>query len=293
MAQPLFVIGKPRSGTKWLSNIISNHADVACVQRHGDSGILDSNVFAYMPDVFGDLSIDENYFGFLACFAKTSFFRLTGLDESVLYSERINDYNDIFRMVMDCYAEKVGKVFWVQKASVADFPGIYPSFPDAKFVVIQREIEAHIRSARAMRISNVGRGRGIFFEVCQYWFARQTAEQFRSAPNVMMVEYEQLREERESAVRRMASFLGLEYTDEFLVDRFRKNTSFASETARREILSSRDVFLMRLYSPIVRRVPYRVWTAIARPWRSIQGRRPRRFLRRTFELDEPEGKEIE
>ncbi|MCK4320989.1 sulfotransferase [candidate division WOR-3 bacterium] len=40
MASPIFVIGKNRSGTKWLSNVIANHKDVACIQHELFGGIL-------------------------------------------------------------------------------------------------------------------------------------------------------------------------------------------------------------------------------------------------------------
>ena len=57
--RPIFVIGKNRSGTKWLSNTISNHSKIACVRSHEFGGILETNVFFNMPNTFGDLAIKE------------------------------------------------------------------------------------------------------------------------------------------------------------------------------------------------------------------------------------------
>lgn len=74
MASPIFVIGRNRSGTKWLSNIIASHHDVAAVQHEEHFGILEAtDVFLNMPILFGDLSIAENYMGFLDCFSQTDF----------------------------------------------------------------------------------------------------------------------------------------------------------------------------------------------------------------------------
>ncbi|MFW6008127.1 MAG: hypothetical protein ACOCP8_02575 [archaeon] len=42
--EKIFVIGKNRSGTKWLSNTVANHKDVFCVQRPGAGGILETNL---------------------------------------------------------------------------------------------------------------------------------------------------------------------------------------------------------------------------------------------------------
>ncbi|MBA7629902.1 hypothetical protein ES703_37409 [subsurface metagenome] len=49
MASPIFVIGKNRSGTKWLSNVIANHKDIACIQHELFGGILEANVISRMP----------------------------------------------------------------------------------------------------------------------------------------------------------------------------------------------------------------------------------------------------
>lgn len=101
MAQPIFIIGKNRSGTKWLSNIIAAHKEIACVQRPGAGGILESNTLSNMYYIFGSLKHDNNFIGFLECKAKTNFFKLSGLSKEFFYKKRPETYYSFFRLLMD------------------------------------------------------------------------------------------------------------------------------------------------------------------------------------------------
>ncbi len=42
---PIFIVGTNRSGTKWLSNILANHPDVAAVQTERTLGIVETYMF--------------------------------------------------------------------------------------------------------------------------------------------------------------------------------------------------------------------------------------------------------
>src|SRR5690606_28021639 len=83
----IFVLGRNRSGTKWLTNQISNHPQVAAITAT-NTGVLEANLFEHLPRMFGDLSINDHYYAFLAAFMKSSFFHRSGLPESCLYEKR-------------------------------------------------------------------------------------------------------------------------------------------------------------------------------------------------------------
>jgi hypothetical protein len=55
----LFVIGRNRSGTKWLSNILAENNEVAAVQREGAGGILESNELSHFPKHFNLNHIED------------------------------------------------------------------------------------------------------------------------------------------------------------------------------------------------------------------------------------------
>ncbi len=79
-ATPIFVIGRSRSGTKWLSNILLNHTAVAGVQSERKLGIAETDVFGAMQRVVGDLRRAENYVAFIAIWSQTDFFLASGAD---------------------------------------------------------------------------------------------------------------------------------------------------------------------------------------------------------------------
>jgi len=86
MIKKIFVIGKNRSGTKWLSNTIANHQKIACIQRPGAGGILETNIINRMPNIFGTLKKDNNFIGFIECFSQTNYFKLLHVEKEELYN---------------------------------------------------------------------------------------------------------------------------------------------------------------------------------------------------------------
>jgi hypothetical protein len=245
-------------------------------------------MFWYMPRTFGSLSNDENYFGFLVCFSQDNFFRLTGLKQSVLFSERINDYSDFFRYIMDLYAQKEGKGYWLQKANSLHLDRLYREFPDAKFIIIQREIEDNIRSTIALRLKNDDRSepvRGAIGEAFRYYMARKAEQRFQGKDNVMEVKFVEFKANKERVMQDVCAFIGIQYHAEMLRDTFEKNTSFRGGVSRDKILRKRDRLLIRLFFPICRVVPWRAyyvsWAA-----RKMFGNRSKeqRFTSKTFSL---------
>ena len=264
---PFFVIGKNRSGTKWLSNIIANHPDIACIQRQEEYGILDADIFIHMPRAFGDLEIDENYLGFLACFAQTDFFLLTGLDPSVLYKKRYDNYYDFFRHIMNLYAQKNGKAHWLQKANPRSIDSLYAHFTDAKFIITQRDMEATIRSTKGLHLTPEGRrvykdDVNIWRLISSYVFDDKIEKQYKKKERVLMVRYEHLREQRELVTRKITAFLGLDFHEDMMKDKFTVNTSFKDAETRKKTLTGWETLLIHTLEPMLRLIPLRLYTLI-------------------------------
>jgi hypothetical protein len=286
MALPIFVIGKNRSGTKWLSNTIANHEDVACIQREGAGGILETNMFENMPRIFGSLSIEENNLGFLVCFSHTIFFILTGLDKKVLYSKRVNDYAAIFRLIMDLYAQKEGKKFWLQKSNSLQLAKLLRDYPDAKFIIIQRGIEDNIRSTFGLRVLENEPTVSVIRDMFSYFLHRKTEQRFQGKDNVMVVKYEEFKGDKKKILQEICAFLDIQYYDEMLVDRFRKNTSFGDRVSRDKALAKKDVLLIRFLSPFFEIIPWHFYHILRKIFLKIRGYRgiERKFIAKTFEI---------
>ena len=147
MSDAIFVFGKNRSGTKWLSNLIANHSDVACLQLASSSGIAETNLFQNFPDTFGDLTHKENRLAFLACYTRTTAFKISGLSERDLYEQRFDSYFEFFDQLMNKVAGRAQKAYWLQKGSSLELPQVIKHYPKAKFVIIRRgDAKANILS---------------------------------------------------------------------------------------------------------------------------------------------------
>lgn len=261
MSVGIFVVGRNRSGTKWLANSVSNHPDVASIRsaRSMRTGVLEANLFQHFPAMFGDLSVDDHYYAFLASFKHSNYFLLTGLPESVLYEKRHADYLSLFRFLMERTAELRGKSVWLQKGSSLMLPELHRAFPDARFVVIQRmHVRENVRSSIALgaRGKDLERHKPkrVARELLSYYLHRATERAYLRHPNVLRVAYEDLRERRESTLREVCAFVGLTFDPSVLEDHYKPNSSFVART-RDGVLTPLDVRVFQMLHPLTRAVP--------------------------------------
>ncbi len=280
--KPVFVIGKNRSGTKWLSNIIGNHPDVAAVQGEDFTGILESNLFFQFPKVFGDLRDSENYCAMAACFSRTSFFQCTGLDERVLFAAKIDDYHEFFRHVMNAYAAKENKPHWLQKTNPLVLPQLHAAFPDAQFIITNRDITDSIRSSLALAKRNGTKGSSIFSEMALYHLGEKIYNQFRGKSNVMFVTFEDLKGNKEAATKRICEFLRLQFDARMLEDAYQKNTSFKNGSSRANALSRTEERCISLFGPLARRIPLGLLKAFRRMFGRNRNPNRSRFISGSF-----------
>lgn len=268
MASPIFVIGRNRSGTKWLSNIIANHPDVAAVQHQEHFGILEAtDIFLHMPMIFGDLSIPENYIGFLECLSQTDFFRLTGLDKGYFYAFRQPDYFTFFREMMDKYAAKSGKKYWVQKSGVMSLGTLHKHYDDAKFIIIVRDMVENIKSTIALGrlLEEEQHKKSLFRLQVKYFTDMAQIKRFATESNVSVIRYEDLIKDRNSVLSKMCTFLGMSFDETMEKDYFRNNSSFGGAVGNKhppnkdEILTKSDVLKMKMYSAFLSALPRQIY----------------------------------
>ncbi|MCK4320988.1 sulfotransferase [candidate division WOR-3 bacterium] len=210
-----------------------------------------------MPKIFGDLSYDGNFIGFVECFSQTSFFKLTGLDKNILYSKRPKNYYNFFRFLMDNYSKKEGKNYWVQKADTFALLELYNNFPDARFLLIVRNICDNISSSIGLKKLEIGKHyrANIPREMIKYFIAYKRIISYSRKDRTMMIRFEDLKNNREDIVSRVCNFLNVSYDKNMLNDKFKKNTSFNKGVKREEVLNNKGRWVIRILSPIFKLIP--------------------------------------
>jgi len=258
----IFIIGKDRSGTKWLSNIIANHDKIACVQRPGAGGILETNIIYRMPNIFGDLKKENNFIGFIELFSKTNFFKLLDIKKEKLYKAPKN-YLDFLDYILTIYAKNKNKSFWLQKTSTIKLNRIYKKFPSAKFVIIERNPIDNIRSTIGLKVRKKIKAnnefnqykKNIIKELVKYLLAEKRINKLRNKNNIKHVYFEDLKNSKENTIRDICKFLKINFNKNLLKDHYKKNTSFNGVISKRNVINKRDILLIKSLYPIMRKLP--------------------------------------
>jgi hypothetical protein len=149
-AQPIFVVGLARTGTKWLSNEICRNPAVISVQDER-TGIREANMLQGFGRKF-ELANDDEYLGLIEFWSTTDFFRRTGVDKRFFYeSDRAASPIELFFRLMDEYARRSQKEYWLQKAFSAGAFEVRSKYENCKFIVTERRVLDQVRSSLAPR----------------------------------------------------------------------------------------------------------------------------------------------
>ncbi len=268
MTQPLFILGKQRSGTTWLSTQLSQHSQVACVRDDHHGGIHESAYFSHVAGRFGDLGKKTNYVEFVEVMAVSDTMRILGVDKDFLYALWPTTYEDVFEAVMTRLAQQKGARYWLDKTPehtllAKKLAGLYP---EAKFIAILRDPYDTMRST-------VGRynTKGLRF---RYLLARGTLnlvhhnkeiELFASvSERVHVVQFEDMKRDPERIFKDICGFLELEFESAVLEEAYRPNTTFVGERKRNQVLSDADKRVIDLVMTVGKAVPMSVFRAAKR-----------------------------
>jgi len=267
---PIFVIGAHRSGTTWVANTLCNHSAVFGIQAAGYWGIKESWFFSHLDGRFGDLS-QENYRKLLSVFTRTTFFELSGVRREELQALCPRDYADFFGAFMAMAAERVAPHegqhhYWLEKTPVHTLylQQLISSYPDARFVGIEREIEAVVRSA-----THLNRHKDAAFSATPVFLARSVLhwhkyraylEHFSSRypDRFFVLKYDELQEDTANRFRAVLSFLRLEWEPDLLSGKFDRNTSFRN-AQKRDTLSRDETRMIGILSGVAQLVPFRLF----------------------------------
>ncbi len=248
----IFVLGKDRSGTKWLSNIILNSDKVKGIQSEYHRGIVETNLFEVFPSIFGTLNRIDNYIAFVETFTSGDFFRLTGLEKKLLYENRFKDYLTVFEFVMDAFTRKEGGKAWLQKAHILNFFKLKKKFPDANFIIIERAFLDNVKSAINFQ-KKIGIKGSLTREVLLYILSKKARKKIIRKFPVFFIKYSDIKNKNIELLIKIFEFAGIEFKECFLDVSYRKNTSFSNREEKERYgkwFDVKSLFLYYLFSCI-------------------------------------------
>mgnify|MGYP006422140915 FL=1 len=260
VSTPIFVVGKHRSGTTLLGNLLLDHPEIAGVRHEAHEGIHESAYFSHVEDRYGDLSIAQNYMEFASVMSKSDYFTLAGVGFEDLLELYPSTYAEVFRYVMNRVAEQEEASFWVEKTPMHTelISRIGSYYPDARFVGIRRNVVStalsmlHLKNRQdASPVERLG------------YLLRVAADKYlldhymnmarREWPDrVLIVEFEGLVSKQSTILSHVCSFLSLDHVG--LESRFPRNSSF-KESKTVSIRGYEKWVLLTVYKQILPRIP--------------------------------------
>ncbi len=261
MTTPIFVIGCPRTGTTWLSNILCRHKDISCIQAKRHYGIHESAFFWKLYGRFGSLDNRENYIELVKNFIRTDYFYISSMDKKIfLKKERPTKYEDFFRFFMDEYSKKHNNDFWLEKTPAHTFylSDLLDYYPDALFISIQRDIIDKIKSR--MKLEKDTRSISKMKRILSEIIANRTCNMYinnlsEKSDRILTIQYKDLRENKTITIKKICDFIGISFEDKMLVQIYPRNTSYISKNERREILSKNEEELCYLIYKLIEKAP--------------------------------------
>ena len=141
---PVFILGKHRSGTTWLANLLCNHTQIAGVVHPAHHGIHESAYFSMIDRRYGDLERRSNFAEFAEVMLASDYFSLTGITREQLYELYPSSYEAVFSQVMERFAASQGASYWLEKtpAHTPLVERLATMYDRAKFVGIVRDIRS-------------------------------------------------------------------------------------------------------------------------------------------------------
>jgi hypothetical protein len=75
----------------------------------------------------------------------------------------------------------------------------------------------------------------------------------------LLIEYETLRKNRVEETKKICNYLGIEFEQQMLEDKFKPNTLFTSEKERVEVLTKQEEIIIKMMNQIFKFLPYQIF----------------------------------
>jgi hypothetical protein len=152
---PIFILGSPRNGTTWLSNIVGDYQSVSSVRHFLHWGNHESNIYKKVK-YYGDITQLNNYIHFVELFSISDLFKLANGNKEKLKNAQYSSFYDAYFDLMNDLAESENNKFWITKLDPQFFKDpdefqrfkkhLMKRYPDVKFLFIKRELKSVIHS---------------------------------------------------------------------------------------------------------------------------------------------------
>ena len=224
-ATPIFILGRHRSGTTWVSNILASLPEIYAPVHRSESGVHESAFFSHLVRHCNHGRSDADLQAIKRLFERSSFFSLTGL----AHGPEITAQGPVeyLRSIMAAGARTKGAKFWLEKtpAHTLHAKFLSDSFPDARFIAV-------VRNYRDVVASNVhGFGDP---DSAWNWFRQSIVtavyEKIIARNKVKVVSYETLLTDYEGTIRSIMKYLGID-SEVIPHSEFQPNTSY-KDTSR-------------------------------------------------------------
>src|SRR5688572_15675197 len=237
---PLFIIGKPRSGTKLLTRILEQHPNTALE-------VAETQFIPYLlknTDLISGLSDKARFKTFYTTLTtSTAYFQyhpdLIPLD---LWYESCPDYSlsTVLEVLVKFYSNQLGNpnAVWGDKSNnyIVHVPLLKRHFPSAKFIHIVRDVrDASLSSHHAWRTN--------IYRYAQRWYddVNTMRRDARTLPESDYLEfrYEDLLGDSEKTVRKCTDFLGLDFDERMLT--FKKQSEAVGDARGMKTIKSDNI----------------------------------------------------
>jgi len=223
--RPIFLIGRHRSGTTWLANLLCCNPSIFSPQHVEHKGVHESAFFACLVRYCNWGKRSSDLWAIKCIFEASDFYRLLGLPKK---SISIRDgYSRYFHVVMEQAALARGAEFWLEKTPTHSLLLRYLTkwYPDAIFLNTERKFLDIVRS----NVWGWGNPRNPFDWM---WHGVITGvydsiiELYKN--NMITVAYEDLVVEESEIMSNIFDTLGIGKFEITGLD-YKKNSSFAGE----------------------------------------------------------------
>lgn len=173
-------------------------------------------------------------------------------------------------MMMDKYAEEQKAEFWLEKTPAHSlyFTELSEIFPNAKFIIVKRNILDSIKSDIRLRYFNENMQKEmkvpkiffIFFLVFRYYLYYSSINNQDEKENCLFIEYENFKKNRLELTKNICDFIDIDFEQTLLEDKYKPNTSFTSEKERNKVLTKEEETFIKILDYFFKFIPNKIFS---------------------------------
>lgn len=205
----IFVIGRHRSGTTWMTNILASHPNVFTPQHRLHQGQHESAFFSSLLPYCHMGKTESDRRAISAIFERSDYWHLlfeNGSPDLDIEKEGVYGY---FSKSMDMAAEQKGCTHWVEKTPrhTLCLPILLKEYPDASFVAVERSRIETVRS----NVYKFGDPKNpVDWVKAAIWGEIYSKIIKKNRASILIVRYSDLQNKYDDTLKKILNYVGLE-----------------------------------------------------------------------------------